>query len=69
MCENSVRVWHDEYQRYEIITASEGTFQGDPLALFFFCIAIHCILVTVKRDYPNVLLLSYADDNYYFRAG
>lgn len=36
---------HHEFQRYEIVTDNEDTYEGDPLALFFFCIAAFLLLV------------------------
>lgn len=58
----------DSPGKWEKILSSEGTQQGDPLGPFFFCLALHTVLVTVLSDLGEqfkdlkVLLRAYIDD-------
>ena len=42
--------------------SQEGTRQGDPLAGFFFCLALQPLLMELRADYPAVRTLAYMDD-------
>ena len=44
------------------ITSSEGTTQGDPLAMAMYALAIKPLIGKLKLDSPNVKQVCYADD-------
>ncbi|KAL0215809.1 hypothetical protein P9112_007993 [Eukaryota sp. TZLM1-RC] len=46
----------------EKIVSSRGVKQGDPLGLFFFCLALQSVSVKFKMHFPDIDLCAYADD-------
>ena len=46
----------------EEITSSEGTTQGDPLAMAMYALAVKPLFGKLKLDSPNVKQVWYADD-------
>ena len=44
------------------ITSSEGTTQGDPLAMAMYALAVKPLIGELKQDAPSVKQVWYADD-------
>ena len=50
--------------RVELLTSSQGVYQGNPLGPALFSAAIHPILCQVVERHNSVTILAYLDDIY-----
>ena len=44
------------------LSSSSGAQQGDPLASLFFSLVLHPLILRIKEEFPNLLLLFFLDD-------
>ncbi|KAL0225696.1 hypothetical protein P9112_013020 [Eukaryota sp. TZLM1-RC] len=49
------------YENFDLLSSS-GVKQGDPLGLFFFCLAIHPLMCELKEKFPEIDIVAYMDD-------